>query len=220
MRHSPRAWCAALVAATLAALPCLVAAQVLYKWTDTEGRVQYSDQPPKNFAGPVTKIEPDEKPTASAPPAASAEGKSAVANGGTRDMIEMAAKKRAERDKLEANLNAARDRLVAAKAALDNASPSVNEQQAIQQRLDVAAPVPGPGSGTTGGMLGMSGLDGTTARSNCNTARNSNGTPVTTCRTLVPSDAYYDRVKTLQDAVKSAEDDVAAAEQAYRRGVD
>ena len=40
------------------------------------------------------------------------------------------------------------------------------------------------------------------------------------CPTLVPGEPYYDRVKQLEDAVKAAEDDLADAEPAYRRGVD
>ena len=34
----------------------------------------------------------------------------------------------------------------------------------------------------------------------------------------VPSEAYYQRVKTFEDAVKKAEEDLASAETAYRRG--
>ena len=36
------------------------AAQALYKWVDNDGKTQYSDRPPKNYAGVVTRIEPDE----------------------------------------------------------------------------------------------------------------------------------------------------------------
>ena len=38
--------------------------------------------------------------------------------------------------------------------------------------------------------------------------------------TVVPSEAYYERVQKLEDDVRRAEEEVAAAEQAYRRGVD
>ena len=40
------------------------------------------------------------------------------------------------------------------------------------------------------------------------------------CPALIPNDAYYERQKQLEDAVKKAEEEVAAAEDAYRRGVD
>ncbi|HEY2629719.1 MAG TPA: DUF4124 domain-containing protein [Usitatibacter sp.] len=210
----------ALLIAALATIPCAVLAQVLYKWTDNDGRTQYSDQPPKNFAGPVTKIEPDEKATPSTPLPGTPEPKSSKADDQSRSLIEMAAKKRAVRDKLDADLVAARARLVAAQAQLDNASPAVDERMTIQQRQDAATPLPGPGSATTGGMFGMGGMNGTAPRSNCSIANNANGTPVETCRAFVPGEAYYDRLKKLQDAVASAEADVAAAETAYRRGVD
>jgi Domain of unknown function (DUF4124) len=201
VRGSRAAWCAALVAGALAALPCIVAAQVLYKWTDGEGRVQYSDQPPKNFTGPVTKIEPDEKPTPSPAPASARDGKPSTGNDHSRDMIEMAEKKRAVRDKLEANLEAARARLVAAQAALDNATPGDGEHQAVQQRRDLTTSPP-------------------SALPNCSVAKNASGTPIQTCHAVIPGAAYYDRQQSLQDDVKKAQDDVAAAETAYRRGVD
>ena len=54
---------AALAAAAAAlALSLPIAAQVLYKWIDADGKVQYSDQPPKKHSGPVTRIEPDPAP--------------------------------------------------------------------------------------------------------------------------------------------------------------
>jgi Domain of unknown function (DUF4124) len=211
---------AAFFVAASAFVPGAVFAQVLYKWIDNDGRVQYSDQPPKNFTGPVTKIEPDEKPTPSPPRTSSSESKASGASDQAGGLIEMAAKKRAVRDKLEANLVAARARLAAAKAELDGATPGVDERMTIQQRQDAATPMPGPGSATTGGMFGMGGMSGTAPRSNCTVANNANGTPVQTCRAFVPAEGYYDRVQKLQDAVAAAEADVSAAETAYRRGVD
>ncbi len=198
--RAPALSCAALVIAALAAMPHEAAAQVLYKWVDSAGRTQYSDTPPKNFAGPVTRIEPDEKPT-SAPAAGSSDGKAANGNAGTQSMIDMAAKKRAVREGLEANLNAARARLAEAKAALDGSAPGTDERQTIQVTQPRATALPGP-------------------KTNCVYGKDSSGTRIQTCRSSVPTDAYYDRNQKLQDAVKSAEDDVAAAEQAYRRGVD
>jgi hypothetical protein len=212
-------WRLATMVAALAALQGIAFAQVLYKWTDKDGRVQYSDQPPKNSPGPVTRIEPDEKATPG-PTTDPGVPKATQSNDSVHQMIDMAAKKRAEREKLEERVTAARDKLAAAKAELENATPGDDERQVIQQRLDAATPLPGAGSSSTGGMLGMGGMLGGTPRSNCKTANNSNGTPVTMCPTIVPGEAYYDRVKQLEDAVKSAEDELAAAEYAYRRGVD
>ena len=37
---------------------------------------------------------------------------------------------------------------------------------------------------------------------------------------IVPSEAYWDRIKALDDAVKNAEADLDAAKEAYVRGVD
>lgn len=217
----PRALRLVLCFVAIAAMQSIVMAQVLYKWTDKDGRVQYSDTPPKNFQGPVTRIEPDTPPTPTPALSGAGAAEAGKGNDGTRALIDMAAKKRAARDKLEANLVAARARLASAKAALDNATPGNDERQVIQQKFDQVNPIPGPGSSSTGGMLGMGASLGATKRSNCTTSTNSpNNAPVTVCPTVLPNGAYYDRVKQLQDAVSSAEDDVAAAEQAYRRGVD
>jgi hypothetical protein len=196
--------------------------QVLYKWVDKDGKTQYSDQPPKNFSGTVTRIEPDEKATVAAPPASpSPEAlKAEKANDDVRAIIEMAAKKRAEREKLEARVQAARTRLELAKAERDNASPTDTERQVIQQRVDVQNPQPGPGSSSNGGMFGMGTVSGPQTRSNCSTSKNAAGNVVVMCPTAVPSDAYYDRIKQLDDAVAAAEEELAAAETAYRRGVD
>ena len=60
-----RAEALAAMAALSIALACgEAAAQVLYKWMDADGKTQYSDRPPKNFAGPVTRLEADEQPIA------------------------------------------------------------------------------------------------------------------------------------------------------------
>jgi hypothetical protein len=211
-----------LLVAAAFALQGTASAQVLYKWVDKDGKTQYSDTPPKNFSGPVTRIEPDEKPTAGPPPPKSdgVAAKVQKANDDTRAIIEMAEKKRAQRDALEARVNTAREHLAAAKAARDNASPGDGERQVIQQRMDQGVPLPGPGSSTTGGMFGMGAMNGTAARSNCTTTKNAAGNNVVMCPTAVPNDAYYDRVKQLDDAVKAAEDELDAAETAYRRGVD
>lgn len=213
-------WIALLIAALLA-LPGEASAQVLYKWIDKDGKTQYSDQAPKNFSGPVTRIQPDEVATPAAAPRTDAgtSAKAQKANDDTRAIIDMAQKKRALRNQLEARVKAARENLETAKNALANASPADDERQVIQQRIDQTTPNPGPGSASNGGMLGMNSSVGT-ARSNCVTGKNLSGNVVTMCPTAIPNDAYYDRLKQLEDNVKAAEDALAEAETAYRRGVD
>ena len=57
----------AAFALALCAFAGAASAQVLYKWTDADGKTQYSDRPPKNFNGTVTRMEPDVQPTPVAP---------------------------------------------------------------------------------------------------------------------------------------------------------
>jgi hypothetical protein len=51
-------------------------------------------------------------------------------------------------------------------------------------------------------------------------SKGANGKAVTVCPTIIPNQAYQERIAALEEAVRKAEDDVAAAETAYRRGVD
>ena len=132
-----------------------------------------------------------------------------------------AGQKREERRKLEASVSAARIKLEAAKAALDaGGAPQDDERQVVQQRVETGRPAPGPGSASTGGMLGMGGMLGGAPRSNCTTVKGADGRVVTTCPTQVPNDAYYDRIRKLEDDVRAAEEGLEAAQRAYRRGVD
>jgi hypothetical protein len=196
----PRAASLALLVA-LAAVPA--AAQTLYKWTDANGKVQYSDRLPKGFTGEVTRIEIESDkttlPPAAVPPAAA--GKPAdVASPPAEDI---AAKRRATRARLEARLARARDSLDAAKKALsDSESPEPEERQIVQQRA------------TSGGMHGM------TARSNCSQEKDSNGNTIVMCPTAVPGPEYHERVAKLEEDLRRAEEELSAAEQAWRRGVD
>ena len=211
---------AAILAIALAVACGEAAAQVLYKWVDKDGKTQYSDRPPKDFTGVVTRMEPDEQPAPvpawKAPvPRASAKAEEPAA------APDYAAQRREMRRKLEAAVAAARLKLESARAALEAAgSPQDDERQVIQQKVDKDHPAPGAGSASTGGMQGSGGMHGGVARSNCKTVKGNDGKTVTTCPTMVPNDAFYDRIKGLEDAVKAAEEELAAAEQAYRRGVD
>jgi len=187
--------------------------QALYKWTDKDGKVQYADKPPLRFEGPVTKIEIDVP--ADPDPAAKAR-----ASGGPATS-EVVTRRRAVRVALAAQVARARDRLEAAKTALAAAdAPLEDERQIMQQRVDQKQPTPGSGSQSTGGMLGMGGMLGGAERSNCRVEQQADGRKVTTCPTYVPSEAYYERVQRLEEDVRRAQEDVDAAEAAYRRGVD
>jgi type IV secretory pathway VirB10-like protein len=208
------AWAAALAA------PAALAQQAFYKWTDKDGKVQYADQPPKNFTGPVTRVEFDAKAEAGAlPPVTKASAKGEEATPPAPP--DVAAKRRALREKLGAEVTRARENVALAKQALaDVGSPGDSERQVIQQRVDKNHPAPGAGSASTGGMFGSGGMHGGAPRSNCRTVKGSDGNTVTTCPTIVPNDAYYERIRKLEEALQKAEEELATAEEAYRRGVD
>ena len=201
----------ALAVILLAAAPAF--AQFLYKWTDKDGKVQYADKPPTRFDGPVTRIEIDVQPdkdTATAPRPSNGPASSDVA-----------ARRKAVRTALAAEVTRTRDRLEAAKAALGAAdAPLESERQVVQQRLDQVRPAPGPDSQSTGGMFGLGGMLGGAERSNCRVEQMTDGRRVTTCPTHVPGEAYYERVQQLEDAVRRAQAEADAADEAYRRGVD
>lgn len=202
---------AARAAAALLALCALqfaagtASAQVLYKWIDADGKVQYSDQPPKGYKGPVTRIEPDVAATP-APPAARTPPPPAAPAKAPAPAQDVAGKRRAVRTALEARLAAARDKVDAARRALADApSPDTDERQVVQQQM----------KGGQGGMHGLS-----AKRSNCRPVVDKNGKAGVMCPALLPNDAYYERIAKLEAAVKEAEQELADAEEAWRRGVD
>ena len=194
----------------LVALACVAAvahAQVLYKWIDDEGKVHYSDTPPKNFKGQLTKIETDVAPTPTAPPAA-APSKAAPTEAGKAEAPaadDFLTQRRAKRAALEARLKVARANLDSAKKALAaGADPQPDEQQVIRQDMKQGQ----------GGMHGLS-----TARSNCRKTVK-DGKEMMMCPALLATDAYYERIGKLEVAVRQAEEELDDAEQAWRRGVD
>jgi hypothetical protein len=203
----------AIAALVLAVAPAW--AQVLYKWTDKDGKVQYADKPPLRFEGAVTRIEIDVKPDPDPAPAAQPRSPQGAA------ASDIGARRRAVRTELAAAVARSRDRLEAAKAELAAVgAPLESERQVVQQRVDLSRPAPGDGSQSTGGMLGMGGMLGGAERSNCRVEAAADGRKVATCPIFVPGDAYYERVQKLEEAVRRAQEDVDAAEAAYRRGVD
>ena len=195
---------AGLLAALLAASG-LAMAQALYRWTDAQGRTHYGDRPPKDAIG-VTKIDtgidsnaapapaPAPVPPVAKPaPAAEAPPKAAP---------DRATERRTTRERLRAELNRALDNLEAAKKKLaEGGDMQDDERQVVQQRAGRPPVTP-------------------TARQNCRPERGKDGKPGLMCPVTVPNDQYYERISRLEEAVRQAEEEVAAAEAAYRRGVD
>lgn len=187
-------------------LPAAGISQVLYKWIDADGKVQYSDRPPKDSKG-VTRIEPDTPPTPSPTPPAPPKAAAEPAKAPPERAQDPAGKRRAVRNELGKRLAQARDNLDAARKALAEApSPEPDERQIVQQQMK---------AGSGGGMHGLS-----TARSNCRPYTDKNGKAGVMCAASTPNEAYYDRVAKLEEAIRNAEEEVAQAEQAWRRGVD
>ena len=207
MPNAAKAAAALLALATLQFAGASALAQVLYKWIDADGKVQYSDQPPKGYNGPVTRIEPDVAATPTpAPPPAKEPATPAAAPAKAPPAQDMAGKRRAVRTALEARLVAARDKLDAARRALADApSPGTDERQVVQQQMKAGQ----------GGMHGLS-----AKRSNCRPVVDKNGKAGVMCPALLPNDAYYERIAKLEAAIKEAEQELADAEEAWRRGVD
>jgi Domain of unknown function (DUF4124) len=202
-----------LAIAVLAVPASDACAQVLYKWVDDDGKTQYSDRPPKNFNGTVTRIDPDEQPTPGVPYRVPAAGAKRTDESFVQPP-DVAGQRRELRRKLAADVAAAREKLAAAKSMIEaTGTPQDDERQVIQQRSDKASPAASSTSATTAGTPAS-------ARSNCTTAKNADGHTVTTCPTLIPNEAYYDRIRKLEDDVRAAEESLAEAERAYRRGAD
>jgi hypothetical protein len=178
-------------------------AQTLYRWTDAEGKVQYSDRPPKNFKGEVTRIEADvEKATLPARTVAPAAAPPTEQKAAAPRETDIAAKRRATRAQLEARMERARENLETARKALaDGENPEPEERQIVQQRVTPRA------------------LKDMTPRSNCRVDV-IEGKKTIICPTAVPSTEYHERVNRLEEAVRQAEAELADAESAWRRGVD
>lgn len=215
------------LAAAMLALACACGAAhaaELYRWTDANGRVVYGDKPPKNAPG-VTRVDVDTSTTtipARPAPAAPAAAQQVPA---APDIL---TQRRATRARLEANVAQARERLDLARKNLAEASDmSPEEQQSVVEKVaDLppreaakATPTPGiePGNMQVvgGGMYGMS-----VNRQNCSKVVGPSGKGGIICPTIIPNQAYRERIAMLEDAVKKAEADLDAALEAYRRGVD
>ena len=202
-----------LIAALAFAALGAQAQAVLFKWTDAQGRIHYGDRLPKGHAGPFERVDtegtqqplakpqvPADNPTPiPAAPAATPKPTAAKPDA----MMDIAARRRATRERLQADVDAARERLAQAEAALKSGeAPGDDERQVIQQVAGGRGTLPAAG------------------RSNCRKTTNAQGKEVTMCPAVIPNPQYYDRMKTLEDAVKAAQADLDRAREAYRRGVD
>lgn len=201
----------------------------LYRWSDAAGGTHYGDKPPKGALN-VQRVDVDTAGStmpsrpARATPGAPAAARTDATAAPAPDLL---TQRRATRARLEGNLAAAQARLDLARKNLAEANElRPDEQQVVQQRLDNAAPGSGVGPGNTpadatqpqgahGGLMGLY-----PNRSNCTNTKGANGKPVTICPTIIPNQAYQERMAALEEAVRKAEEELAAAETAYRRGVD
>lgn len=183
--------CGALLAAP-------ASAQVLYKLVDKNGQVTYSDREPKGYDGTVTRIEPDAAPTYR-PPTKPVEAK--AREGAAPGMSETRSKSRAA---LDAKVREAQAKVDAArKAREDGENPRSDELQTVQHRYPPLRRGESP------------------PRANCfNAVDPTSGAATLNCPTQVPQESYYERRKKLDDALRDAEAELAAAERAYRRGTD
>ena len=188
---------AAALAAMLAVGIAHAEIRTLYRWTDAQGRVQYSDRaPPASFKGEVTRIEVD---TDTNTKAAETPRAPLVAPDVLKDVTPDVGKARREkREKLEAAVRAAEKKVAEAKAAIEQGGdPKEDEQGVVQRRF--AKPQAG--------------------KANCRVVVEGERKTVI-CPALAPNEQYYERQKGLEEALRKAEEELNDAQQAYRRGVD
>jgi hypothetical protein len=191
-----RAW---LLAIALAACAMAQAeTKTFYRWTDAQGRIQYSDKPPTGFKGEITTFEVDYDATKARVPSTRAP---LIPPDVMRDVAppppDVAKGKREQRAKLEESLRKAQEKVAAAKAALESGGDlKEDERQVIQRRYAKDQP----------------------DKSNCRPTPGGNKGAVT-CPSIVPGEPYYDRQRGLEEALRQAEEELAEAETAYRRGM-
>ncbi len=185
----------ALALALAVAVPA--PAQVLYKLTDRQGRVTYSDSVPKNYDGTVVRIESDTY--SNVLPASRAQEAPAAPAAPTG----VAQDRRQKRDELEKKLRAAQAKVEAARKAVElGEAPQDGEMQTVQRRhppLKRGESAPRP---------------------NCFQSVDPNGFASLICPQQVPRDSYYERRRKLDEELRLAEEELAVAEREYRRGTD
>lgn len=178
-------------------------AQALYRWSDAEGKTHYGDRPPKDAIG-VTKVDTGPETNTLGAPLAPAPKAAPAASDAPKKVAapDRNTQRRATRERLEAELKRARENLELAKKMLaEGGDMQVDERQAVLQQ-------PGKGPVTA------------TARQNCRPVTGKDGKPTLMCPASVPNERYHERIAQREEAVRKAEEEVAAAETAYRRGVD
>lgn len=190
----------AVLVAAAGSLIISTQAQTLYRDTDKDGKVTYSDEPAgKN--GKTTTLEFDKNLNVTASPKQYSDGKKS-------DFGERIRKREALRDKLRADLDKAQTLLAAAEAALANGRYPRDEE--LQSTISYAD---NNGKPNAAGII-----TGRSGRVVCSKEKNPDGSERITCPAIsVPNEEYPSRVKALEDAVARAEEEVRRAEQAYRR---
>jgi len=179
-------------------LPCQ--AQTLYKHIDKDGKVTYSDQAPGKD-GTARALEIDKDLNVSQAVKTGTEGK-------PQGIDERIAQRQALRNKLRADIVKAQAKLDAAKIALGSGrDPRDDEwQPTISNPDDAGKP------NAQGKITGRGGLV------ECVKVKNADGSERINCPAIsVPNVDYPKRVQALEDTVMQAEEELRAAEQAYRR---
>jgi hypothetical protein len=188
-----------VVAALGACAPAQAETKTFYRWTDAQGRMQYSDKPPTGFKGEVTTFEVDYDATkARVAPAPRAP---LVPPDVMRDVSppppDMAKSRRDQRAKLEESLRKAQEKVAAAKAALESGGDlKDDERQVVQRKYPRAQP----------------------EKANCRPTQDGKKGAVM-CPSIVPGEPYYERQRGLEEALRQAQEELAEAETAYRRGM-
>jgi hypothetical protein len=187
--------------AALAALLAVGAAQAdvrtLYRWTDAQGRVQYSDKPPPpSFKGEITRIEVETDSNTSAVEAPRAPR---VAPDVMKDVTPDVNKARREkRAKLEEAVRLAEKKVAEAKAALEQGGEPKDDEQGMIQRRYAKVPA---------------------GKTNCRVIPEGDKKAII-CPAMTPNEQYYERQKSLEEGLRTAQQELDEAERAYRRGVD
>ena len=189
----------AATAVALLALSLVAQADVrtFYRWTDAQGRIQYSDKPPPaSFKGEVTRMDLDTETNArDAEPARGPRVAPEVLKDVTPDRAQELRDKRA---KLQEARRVAEKKVADAKAALaQGGEPQDDELGVVQRHYAKTQP----------------------NKANCRTVTEG-GKKTFMCPGIAPNEQYYERQKSLEEALKQAEAELAPAELAYRRGVD
>jgi len=190
---------ACVAAGFIVASAALADTRTLYRWIDAQGRTQYSDKPPTGFKGEVTRVEVDFEAT----PAAAPQRAPRVSPEVLRDVVppptDINKARREKREKLEAAVRRAEEKVAAAKKALEGGGDiQDDEHQVIQRRYARAQE----------------------GKSNCRAVTDANRKTTFICPSIVPNDEYYGRIRGLEDALKKAEEELSEAKTAYMRGVD